>query len=55
MVRYILSQKDEYNILFKISELLDGKIHYLKSYDGYNMVVNLNKCHKIINYLKFYP
>jgi hypothetical protein len=55
MVRYILSQKNEFNILNQIGNILYGKINYLKSYDGYNMVINLNKCHNIINYLKFYP
>jgi hypothetical protein len=55
IVRYFLSQKYEYNILNQLANLLSGKVHYLKSYDGYNMVVNLSKCKNIINYLKYYP
>jgi len=51
-VRYILSQKGELELLNKIASLLNGKVHYLKSYDGYNMVVNLTKLKNILNYLK---
>jgi hypothetical protein len=53
-VRYILSQKDECELLEKIALLLNGKVHYLKSYNGYNMVVNLTKLKNILNYYKTY-
>jgi hypothetical protein len=55
MVRYILSQKGELIILKELADLLSAKINYLKSYDGNNIVINLNKCIIIINYLKLYP
>jgi len=29
----------------KIAEMLNGKVSYLKSYEGYNMIVNLSKLH----------
>ena len=51
-VRYILSQKGELELLNKIALLLKGKVHYVKSYDGYNMVINLTKLKNILNYLK---
>ncbi len=51
-VRYILSQKNELELLNKIALLLNGKVHYIKSYNGYNMVVNLTKLTKILRYLK---
>lgn len=53
-VRYILSQKGELELLNKIALLLNGKVHYVKSYDGYNMVVNLTKLNNILNYLKIH-
>ena len=53
-VRYILSQKGESELLNKIALLLNGKVHYIKSYDGYNMVVNLTKLNNILNYLKIH-
>ena len=53
-VRYILSQKGESELLNKIALLLNCKVHYIKSYDGYNMVVNLTKLNNILNYLKLH-
>ena len=44
-VRYILSQKGELELMTKIAEMLNGKVSYLKSYEGYNMIVNLSKLH----------
>ena len=38
-----------------ISVLFDGKLHYLKSYNGYNMVVNLSKLHRVITYFQHFP
>lgn len=51
-VRYILSQKEEKEFLTQISNLIGGKVHYLKTYGGYNLVVNLTKLNKIIKYIK---
>lgn len=53
-VRYILSQKNELDLMTKIAALFDGKVTYLKSYDGYNMTVNLSKLHKVISYFNIY-
>lgn len=53
-VRYIVSQKSDLNLLSEISILLDGKLHYLKSYDGYNMTVSLTKLGKTIAYFNKY-
>jgi hypothetical protein len=53
-VRYIISQKGELDLMNKIAELLNGKVHYIKSYDGNNMVVNITKLKKIIKYLNKY-
>jgi LAGLIDADG endonuclease len=53
-VRYILLQKDELELLNKIALLLNGKVHYVKSYNGYNMVINLTKLINILKYLKVY-
>lgn len=38
----------------KIAALFDGKVTYLKSYDEYNMTVNLSKLHKVISYFNIY-
>lgn len=53
-VRFILSQKGEFELLFNIAELLNGKLNFLKSYEGYNMVVNFSKLNKILLYFKTY-
>nr|YP_009059710.1 LAGLIDADG/HNH endonuclease [Parasitella parasitica]AIO05760.1 LAGLIDADG/HNH endonuclease [Parasitella parasitica] len=53
-VQYILSQKNELELMTKIAALFDGKVTYLKSYDGYNMTVNLPKLRKVINYFNNY-
>lgn len=54
-VRYILSQKNEKSLMVTIADIFDGKISYLKSYDGYNMTVNLSKLKQVIWYFKKYP
>jgi hypothetical protein len=36
----------------KIAEMLDGRISFLKDYNGYNMTVNLRKLNRIISYLR---
>lgn len=53
-VRYILSQKDELELMTKIAEMLNGKVSHLKSYNGYNMTVNLSKLSKVISYFNRY-
>lgn len=54
-VRYILSQQFEKELLYRIGLLLNGKLNYLKSYDGYNMVVNLTYLESVIIYFKNHP
>lgn len=53
-VRYILSQKGELELITKIAEMLNGKVSYLKSYNGYNMTVNLSKLSKVVSYFNRY-
>lgn len=53
-VRYILSQKGELELMTKIAEMLNGKVSYLKSYNGYNMTVNLSKLSKVVSYFNRY-
>ena len=53
-VRYILSQKSELELMTKIAEMLNGKVSHLKSYNGYNMTVNLSKLSKVIGYFNKY-
>jgi hypothetical protein len=38
----------------KIAEMLNGKVSHLKSYNGYNMTVNLSKLSKVIGYFNKY-
>ena len=54
-VRYILFQKNEKILFTSIADKLDGKISYFKSYEGYNMTVNLSKLKRVISYFKLYP
>ena len=54
-VRYILSQQGEFKLLNNIKIVLNGTICYLKSYNRYNMTVNLSKLSKIIHYFSVYP
>ena len=35
----------------KIVNLLNGKVYYIKSYDGYNMTINYLRLNKTISYL----
>jgi hypothetical protein len=51
-VRYLLSQKGELELFNKIGLLLNGKVHYLKSYEDYNLTVHLTKLKTILEYLK---
>ena len=54
-VRYIIAQKNDKEFSQNVAILLDGYITYIKSYNGYNTVVNFGKLGKILNYLKNYP
>ncbi len=54
-VRYIISQKDDKNFSENLAILLNGYVTYVKSYNGYNTIVNFSKLGKILNYLKNYP
>ncbi len=53
-VRFILSQKGEYVFMNDLAFLLKGKLSYLKSYDGYNLTVNLLNLKNIISYFNKY-
>jgi len=37
-----------------LASILDGKSHFLKSYDGYNVTVNTTKLAPIIQYFSLY-
>jgi hypothetical protein len=54
-LRYILSQKVNSENMGYLANLLGGKKHFLKSYDGYNVTVNTTKLFSIIKYLNLYP
>jgi hypothetical protein len=49
-LRYILSQKGHFEEMEYLGQLLNGKTHYIRSYDGYNMTVNTTKLSLIIKY-----
>lgn len=44
----------ELELMTKIAEMLNGKVSHLKSYNGYNMTVNLSKLSKVIGYFNKY-
>lgn len=54
-VHYILSQKGEKELMYSLNYLLKGTIHFLKSYEGYNVRVTLLKLKPIIIYFKQFP
>lgn len=54
-VRYVISQKNDIEFSKYLAGLINGYITYIKSYDGYNTVVNHSKLNIIINYIKSYP
>ena len=54
-VRYIISQKDDIEFSKTVAVLLNGYITFIKSYNGYNTVVNFGNLNKILNYLNNYP
>lgn len=54
-VRYVISQKDDIEFSKYLATLLNGYITHVKSYNGYNTVVNFGKLGITLNYLKNYP
>jgi len=54
-VRYIISQKDDVEFSNELASLVNGYVSYLKSYDGYNTVVNSTKLSIIIRYINHFP
>ena len=54
-LRYILSQKGNFEEMQFLGDLLNGKIHHLKSYDGYNMTVNTTKLSLVVKYFDTHP
>ena len=43
LVRFVLSQQREQEVLERIAKLMNGRLAYLKSYDGFNMTVQSTK------------
>ena len=54
-LRYILSPKGNYDQIKYLAEMLNGKTHSLKSYDGYNVSVNTTKLSLVIKYFNLHP
>jgi len=54
-VRYVISQKDDLEFSKKAAILLNGYLTHVKSYNGYNTVVNFGKLNVILSYLHEYP
>jgi len=54
-LRYILSQKGNFEQMKYLGDLLNGKTHYIKSYDGYNITVNTTKLSLVIKYFNTHP
>jgi len=54
-VRYIISQKDDIEFSNLLANLINGYVSYLKSYGGYNTVVNSSKLSIIIKYINNFP
>lgn len=54
-VRYVVSQKDEIEFSKNLANKLNGYITHVKSYNGYNTVVNHGKLKKILVYLHNNP
>ena len=54
-VRYVISQKDDIAFSKDLADKINGYITHVKSYNGYNTVVNFGKLNKILLYLKNYP
>ena len=54
-VRYIISQKNDIIFSEYLAKLINGYVTHVKSYNGYNTVVNHSKLNIIIKYLNYYP
>jgi hypothetical protein len=54
-VRYVISQKDDIEFSKYLAKLISGYVTYIKSYNGYNTVVNHSKLNLILKYIKTYP
>lgn len=54
-VRYVVSQKNDVEFSKLLANLIDGYVTYVKSYNGYNTVVNFGRLNKILSYLHNYP
>ena len=54
-VRYIISQKDDIEFSNHLANLINGYVSHLKSYGGYNTVVNSTKLSIIIKYINNFP
>lgn len=54
-VRYVVSQKDDIEFSQNLADKINGYITHVKSYNGYNTVVNHGKLNKIIFYLENNP
>jgi len=53
-LRYILSQKGNSENMDYLANLVGGKKHYIKSYEGYNVTVNTTKLLSIVKYFNNY-
>lgn len=54
-VRYVISQKDDIEFSTDLAIKIKGYVTHVKSYNGYNTVVNFGKLNVILTYLKNYP
>jgi hypothetical protein len=54
-VRYVISQKDDIEFSKDLAVKINGYITHVKSYNGYNTVVNFGKLSIVLLYLKNYP
>ena len=54
-VRYIISQKQDIEFSNYLATVINGYVTYLKSYDGYNTIVNSSKLSIIIKYIDSFP
>ena len=55
IVRYILSQKDDIEFSTYVASILKGYITHIKSYNGYNTIVNFSNLNTIKKYIDTYP
>ena len=54
LTKYIISQKGNKEFMYNLNKLLKGNITYLKSYDGYNVIVSKRHLSPIIKYFNKY-